>query len=94
VTDVCVIVVCADFNPPLHSAVSQILLGRYVETRGNPIAVLEVYLELVTRGKCKSPSVADNGTIAVQDFDSNHWALTQSTVKGQCQHNILKVYHG
>lgn len=77
VTDVCLVLVCSDFNPFLYSSLSQILLGRFTET-SNAVTVLEVYLQLVTHGQCHS---ADNGTVTIRDFDVKHWARSQSAVK-------------
>lgn len=78
VTHVCLALVCADFNPYLYSSVSQILLSRFIDT-SSPVSVLEVFLELMTRGQCHS---VNNGTVSARDYDTKHWALTQSTVKG------------
>jgi len=79
VTHVCLAVVCNDFNPYLYSCLSQILLSRFMET-SSPVTMLEMFLELMTYGKCDS---VHNGTINVHDYDAKHWALTQSRVKGQ-----------
>jgi len=78
VAHVCLVLVCADFNPHLYSSLSQILLNQFIET-SSPITVLEVFLELMTRGQCHS---VNNGTISIHDFDVKHWALSQARVKG------------
>jgi len=79
VTQVCLVLACADFNPYLYSSLSQMLLGRFTDTC-SPVTVLEVFLELMTHGQCHS---VNNGTISTRDYDAKHWALTQSRVKGQ-----------
>jgi len=78
VKHVCLVVVSADFNPSLYSSLSQILLNRFTESL-SPIAMLEVFLQLMTHGSCES---VHNGTVSARDFDAKHWALTQSRVKG------------
>ncbi|KAG8222582.1 hypothetical protein J437_LFUL010425 [Ladona fulva] len=54
-----------DFNPEKYETLCRILSKTYCKT-GNPIAMLQLYLSVLTRGSCMTK---ENGTFFVKEFD-------------------------
>jgi len=67
-----------DFNPEKYEALCKILCKKYRQT-GNPAAMLELYLHVITRGTCTTD---ENGKFSVRDFD-NKRAFANSKLKGR-----------
>ncbi|XP_060599901.1 DENN domain-containing protein 10-like [Ruditapes philippinarum] len=77
VTAFSVILLSKDFNPEKYEALCQILCQRYCKT-GSPTSILEVYLAVVTKGKCNSE---ENGKFSTQDYQIKH-AYANSNLAG------------
>ena len=78
VTDVVLVLISRDFNPEKYETLCQIFLRQYRQT-GNPTAVLEGYLSVVTRGTCAND---ENGKFSSGDYD-NKQAYAKVCLKGK-----------
>ena len=73
-----VAIVTKDFQPEKYESFTKILSECYSLT-GSPASLLESYLAVATRGKCKSH---DNGIFVSTEFDPRH-AFVAASVKGE-----------
>ncbi|KAL4232018.1 Protein fam45a [Mactra antiquata] len=71
------ILLAKDFNPEKYLTLCQILSQQYCK-KGTPVSMLEVYLSVVTKGKC---STDENGKFSTQDYQSK-LAYTNSNLAG------------
>lgn len=61
-----VILLTKEFNPEKYETLCRILCQCYCKT-GTPISLLEIYLAVVTKGKCNTE---ENGKFSVQDYQT------------------------
>ncbi|XP_069835772.1 DENN domain-containing protein 10 isoform X2 [Dendropsophus ebraccatus] len=64
VTHFCVVLLAKEFNPEKYSALSRVLSRIYLKS-GSPVAMMERYLSVLTRGGCQSE---ENGTFLWRDY--------------------------
>lgn len=72
------ILLAKDFNPEKYLTLCQILCHQYCKT-GTPTSLLEIYLSVVTKGKC---STSENGKFSTQDYQIKH-AFANSNLAGK-----------
>ncbi|XP_005105764.1 DENN domain-containing protein 10 [Aplysia californica] len=70
------VLLAKDFNPEKYSTLCRLFSRQYKKT-GSPVAMLEGYLSVVTRGVCNSD---ENGKFSVSDY-SKQQAYSRSCVK-------------
>ena len=78
VTYFSLVLLTKDFNPEKYGTLCSLLAKLYSRT-GNPAAMLENYLSVVTKGMCNGE---ENGTFVMKNFD-NQQAYVAASIKGK-----------